>query len=127
MRIACLAGALAVPFAMPSLAAPGSDGHATPAQELNLSSLEQRVRDTGAISIFQKLALQKDVDDLLAKIRHAHAGGTANVAPLRRPYDKLLANIESQLWRDPQLAGEISASREAIWEVLSDRTRFASL
>lgn len=127
IRIACLAGALAAPFATSSLAAPGAEGHATPAQDLSLSGLEQRVRDTHAISVFQKLALQKEVDDLLAKFRQAHAGGSAELAKLRRPYDRLLGNLQSQLERDPQLANEISASREAIWEVLSDRTRFASL
>jgi hypothetical protein len=49
------------------------------------------------------------------------------LSALRRRYDKLLSNIEAMLRHDPKLANEIAASREAIWEVLADRSSFASL
>ncbi len=133
IRIAGVGGALA--FAASSYAAPApgepeaSGQHAAPvpAHELNLSGLEQRVRDTKAISVLQKLALQQQVDELLARFRYAHSSGRADLVALRRPYDRLLGSIESLLSRDPRLASEVSASREAIWEVLSDRSKFASL
>ena len=139
-RVACLAGGIAAGFATPSIAGPALSEPETAArqasgapglQELNLSGLEQRVRDTRAISVFQKLALHQEIDDLLARFRRAHSGGSSGgkgeFAALRRPYERLLANIQSLLGRDPQLANEISVSREAIWEVLTDHSKFASL
>lgn len=129
-QCACFAGGMAV-YASSSIADPAFDGAAAlqaPGPHLNLSVLEQRVRDTRAISVLQKLVLQQDVDDLLVRFRAAHRSGHAQLTALRRPYDTLLTNIQSLfVRRDPQLASEIAASREAIWEVLVDRTRFASL
>ncbi len=127
-RLALISGALAATFATTSYA--GSDAYNTqPAPEMNLHDLEKRVRATSAISVFQKLALQKEVNELLTRVRRAHSGPNSysELPPLRRSYDTLLANIQSRLGRDPQLAGEISASREAIWNVLTYRTKFASL
>ena len=96
------------------------------AAEMDLQGLEKRVRATSAISLFQKLELQREVNELLARFRQAHLGQTSEFSTLRRPYERLIASIQSRLGRDPQLAGEISASREAIWGVLTDRTKFAS-
>ena len=115
-RLAFISGALAAFFATTSIAA-----------EMDLQGLEKRVRATSAISLFQKLELQKEVNELLARFRQAHAGQSSEISTLRRPYERLIASIQSRLGRDPQLAGEISASREAIWGVLTDRTRFASI
>ncbi len=91
---------------------------------MDLQELEKRVRATSAISLFQKLELQKEVNELLARFRQAHLGQTSEFSTLRRPYESLIASIQSRLRRDPQLAGEISASREAIWAVLTDRSKF---
>jgi hypothetical protein len=133
-KAALVAGAVATAaFAPSSFAASYGDQdatvHAQPAQggEMNLTELEQRVRDTRAISVFQKLALQREVNDLLSRFRNAHTGGHNEVSTLRRPYERLIASIQAQLGRDPKLASEISASREKIWSVLTDRTKFASL
>ena len=130
-RAACFAGAFAAAYASPSIADPAFGesvaAQRAPAARLNLSMLEHRVRETRAISVLQKLALQQDVDDLLVRFRAAHRSGHAQLATLRRPYDTLISNIQSLLRRDPQLAGEIAASREAIWDVLADRSKFASL
>src|SRR5262245_25596506 len=41
---------------------------------VDLTSLEQRLRDTHAIGVFTKLALKNDVDDLLERFRAFHAG-----------------------------------------------------
>ena len=115
-RLAFILGALAASFATTSNA-----------NEMDLQGLEQRVRATRAISVFQKLELQKEVNELVARFRHAHTAQTAEISTLRPRYERLIASIQSRLGRDPQLAGEISASREAIWGVLTDRTKFASL
>ena len=112
-RLAFISGVLAVFFATSSIAA-----------EMDLHDLEKRVRATPAISVFQKLELQREVNDLLARFRQAHSAQTSEVSSLRRPYETLIASIQSRLGRDPQLAGEIGASREAIWAVLADRSKF---
>ena len=115
-RLAFISGALTALSATTSVAA-----------EMDLQGLEKRVRATSAISLFQKLELQREVNELLARFRQAHSGQASEFSTLRRPYERLIASIQSRLGRDPQLAGEISASREAIWSVLTDRTKFASL
>ena len=132
-RLAFLSGALAAFFATTSIAAPEAGApaaqsqSASGAQGMDLQELEKRVRATRAISVFQKLELQQEVNELLARFRQAHSGQTQEISTLRRPYEKLIASIQSRLGRDPQLAGEIYASREAIWGVLNDRSKFASI
>ncbi len=135
-RLAFLSGALAALFATTSIAAPGTGVSQAPAaqsqsasgaHEMDLQELEKRVRATPAISVFQKLELQKEVNALLARFRQAHLGQSSGIATLRQPYENLIASIQSRLGRDPQLAGEILASREAIWGVLTDRTKFVTI
>lgn len=131
-KAALVAGAFATAAFAPASFAAGENeaavqAHGAQGHEMNLTELEQRVRDTRAISVFQKLALQREVNDLLARFRNAHSGSQNEVSSLRRPYERLIASIQSQLGRDPKLSSEISASREAIWVVLTDRTKFASL
>ena len=129
-RFAFLSGALAAFFATTSIAASDSQAPAVPslgasrAHEMDLKELEKRVRATSAISVFQKLELQKEVNELLARFRQAHLGQTSEISSLRQPYERLIASIHDRLGRDPQLAGEIYASREAIWAVLADRSKF---
>lgn len=100
---------------------------ASPSEELSLPMLEERLRETKAISPLKKLALKSEIDDLLGRFRVAHAGGSTELAALREPYQRLMAKIQVMLKKDPQLARDIVASREAIWGVLADRTQFASL
>jgi hypothetical protein len=135
-RLAFISGALAAFFSTTSIAAPGTGESLAPAvqshsastaHEMDLQELEKRVRATRAISVFQKVELQKEVNELLARFRQAHSGQSSGISTLRQPYESLIASIQSRLGRDPQLAGEIFASREAIWGVLTDRTKFASI
>ncbi len=93
---------------------------------LDLHTLESRLKDTKAIGIMSKLALKNQIDDLLARFRTAHASG-GSVASLRPPYESLLAKVQSLLDGDPKLANDVSASREAIWGVLTDPVKFRSL
>ncbi|MGA0032336.1 MAG: hypothetical protein ACO3IW_06755 [Burkholderiales bacterium] len=94
-----------------------------------LAVLEQRLKDTGAIGVFTKLALKNQVDDLVSRIKAHHEGnGSATLAQLRQSYDQLLAKVHGLLKDgDPPLAGAIMASREAIWTVLTDPVKFAKL
>lgn len=96
---------------------------------LDLKALEQRLRDTSAIGVFTKLTLKNQVDDLLAQFKAFHEGRSqATLAQLRQKYEELLLKVVSLLQDgDPALASAISASREAIWNVLTDPKKFANI
>jgi hypothetical protein len=96
---------------------------------LDLSSLEERLRETRAIGVFTKLSLKNQVDDLLAAFR-AYYGGTLRVplAELRQRYNLLLLKVLTLLQDgDPGLAAAITTSKEAIWSILADPQKFGSL
>jgi hypothetical protein len=96
---------------------------------LDLSSLEQRLRETKAIGVFTKLSLKNQVDDLLEEFREFHRSrDQAMLGKLRQAYDLLLLKVLSLLQDDdPALARDISSSREALWKVLTDPDRFERL
>lgn len=96
---------------------------------LDLKALEQRLRDTSAIGVFTKLTLKNQVDDLLAQFKAFHQGQSQlTLAQLRQKYEELLLKVVSLLQDgDPALASAISASREAIWNVLTDPKKFANI
>lgn len=94
---------------------------------LDLESLGQRLQKTDAIGIFTKLKLKNEFDDLLADLRAAHDGrSNATPASLRERYDLLLMKVLAVLDdRDPRLAHDLTASREAIWKALNDPATLA--
>lgn len=96
---------------------------------LDMKSLETRLKETNAIGVFTKLALKNQVDDLLNQFRAFYAGRLkTTLAALRRPYEMLLLKVLALLQdSDPPLAGAIVASREAIWGILADPAKFASI
>lgn len=104
---------------------------ATPAAppSLDLPSLEQRLRDTHAIGLFTKLSIKNQVDELLSQFRAYHRGDkTVPPSQLRQRYDGLLMKVLSALQNgDPPLAAQIWSSREAIWGVLADPTKFEKI
>jgi hypothetical protein len=106
---------------------PASDKPSAPA--LDLSSLEQRLKDTHAIGVFTKLSLKNQVDDLLAQFRAFHQSPTKSPpTDLRHQYDLLMLKVLSLLQDgDPQLASAIASSREAIWGILVDPEKFAKI
>jgi len=114
------------PAAPAAKAAPVAKATAPP---LDLKALENELKATKAIGVMTKLSLKNQVDDLLSQFRAFYQGKLkTTLAELRRPFDllvlKLLALLQDS---DPTLAAAIVASREAIWGILSDRTKFASL
>lgn len=116
----------AVPPAKAGPAAPVAKAAAPP---LDVKALETQLKETKAIGLMTKLSLKNQVDDLLSQFRAFYQGKLKiTLAELRRPFDllvlKLLALLQDS---DPTLAAAIVASREAIWGILSDRTKFASL
>jgi hypothetical protein len=96
------------------------------AQHLDVAALKARLRSTKAIGVVTKLALQNQMNDLLDQFRaHHQSGQTSGVGALREPFDALVRKVVSVLHDgDPSLASEISASREAIWDILADPEKF---
>lgn len=126
----------ATPVAAPALAAaaPAATVPAQPAQPtspppLDLTALKQRLRETSAIGVFTKLALKNQVDDLLDRFRAFYRGQVKMTLPeLRQSYDLLVLKVLALLQdSDPPLAKEIATSREAIWGLLADPQKFATL
>jgi hypothetical protein len=91
--------------------------------------LETRLKQTKAIGVLTKIAISNQVDDLLDQFRAFYAGKLkTTLAELRRPYDLLVLKVLALLQDgDPALASALVASREAIWGILSDRTKFAAI
>jgi len=99
------------------------------APPLDLASLKQRLKDTQAIGILTKITLKNQVDDLLDQFRAFYQGKLkSDLAALRRSYDLLVLKVLSLLQdSDQALATAIAASREAIWGILSDPAKFATI
>ena len=119
-----------VPAAQPPKKESISSDIATPkAPPLDLASLEQRLRDTKAIGVLTKITLKNQVDDLLNQFRAFYQGKLkTHLADLRRSYDLLVLKVLSLLQdSDQALATAIVASREAIWGILSDPAKFATI
>ena len=96
---------------------------------MDLNALKEQLKETRAIGVLTKLSLKNQVDDLLQQFRDFYKG-TAKVtmAQLRRSYDLLLMKVLSLVQdADRQLATAIVASREAIWGLLADPKKFATL
>jgi hypothetical protein len=76
--------------------------------------------------VLTKLSVKNQADDLLAQFRgyHKQAGG-ATLPDLRRSYDMLVLKLLSLVQDgDPPLAMDINRSRTAIWDILSDQSKF---
>jgi hypothetical protein len=99
------------------------------APPLDLGSLEQRLKDTKAIGVLTKITLKNQVDDLLNQFRAYYQGKLrSDLAELRRSYDRLVLKVLALLQdSDQALATAIAASREAIWGILSDPAKFATI
>jgi hypothetical protein len=112
-------------------AKPGPTGQAAKATAppLDLKALETHLKETNAIGVMTKLSLKNDVDDLLDQFRAFYQGKVkTTLAELRRPFDLLVLKLLSLLQdSDPPLAAAILASREAIWGILSNPVKFATL
>jgi hypothetical protein len=68
------------------------------------------------------------VHDLLTQFRAFHQEGAGVLTELREKYSLLLLKVLALLQAgDPVLARAIAASREAIWSLLEDPAKFATL
>ena len=96
---------------------------------MDLKALKEQLKETKAIGVLTKLSLKNQVDDLLQQFRDFYTGkAQVTMAQLRRSYDVLLMKVLSLVQdADRQLASAIVASREAIWGLLADPKKFATL
>ena len=91
--------------------------------------METHLKETKAIGVLTKIALKNQVDDLLGEFRAFYQGKLkTTLAELRRSYDLLVLKVLALLQdSDAPLASAIVASREAIWGILSDPAKFATI
>jgi hypothetical protein len=96
---------------------------------LNLDTLTKQLKETKAIGLFSKLALKNQIEDLLDEFRKYYQGNSKmDMAELRRSYNLLLMKVLSLLQdEDQKLSSAIVSSREAIWNLLADPKKFATL
>jgi len=113
----------------PVAQAPKPAAPASASQTLDLNGLTKQLKETKAIGLFTKIALKNQVDDLLDQFRKHYQGKSkTDMMELRRSYNLLMMKVLSLLQNDDQkLASTIVSSREAIWDLLSDPTKFANL
>ena len=117
------------PAPQPTKSTPAAVAKSATTPPLDMKSLEARLKDTQAIGVFTKIALKNQVNDLLEQFRAFYQGRLkTTLADLRRPYEMLLQKVLALLQDgDPPLAGAIVASREAIWGILADPAKFATI
>jgi hypothetical protein len=96
---------------------------------LDVTALKEKLKATKAIGVFTKISLKNQVDDLMKQFSDYYQGKRKTTMPeLRRAYDLLLMKVLSLLQdSDQKLASEVVSSREAIWGLLSDPKKFATL
>ena len=94
-----------------------------------MNTLEEQLKETKAIGFFTKITLKNQVDDLLDQFREYYQGkAKLTMTDLRRSYDLLMMKVLSLLQdEDQKLASAIVSSREAIWGLLADPKKFATL
>ena len=94
-----------------------------------MNALKERLKETKAIGFFTKITLKNQVDDLLDQFRDYHQGkAKVTMTDLRRSFDLLMMKVLSLLQDEDQtLASAIVSSREAIWGLLADPKKFATL
>ena len=99
------------------------------APTLDLKAMKQELKDTKSIGLMSKLSLKNKVDDLLDHFRKYYQGkGKLSITDLHESYNLLMMKVLSLLQdEDPRLALAIVSSRAAIWDLLVDPVRFATL
>jgi hypothetical protein len=94
-------------------------------REMDLESLEQRVRTSSALGILDKIKLKFEVDGLIQSVSNFHNDkSNESIKVLRARYEGLLSNVLELLQKDTELRQEFSSSREALWKILLDPVLF---
>jgi hypothetical protein len=90
----------------------------------DLDMLAERLKQTSAIGVFTKLAINSEATDLIEAVKKYRklAVLQAKHAEVRSRFDGLVMKILALLEGDPQLARDIYAAREQIWSSLLEVT-----
>ncbi len=100
-----------------------------PKGEFSVANLVARIRGTGAIGFFTKLALKNQIDDLLNQFQEFHAGiNDTELSALNDRFNLLLMKVITLLQDDdPKLFQDIVSARKFLWTNLTDPERFEQL
>ena len=107
----------AAPLAKEPIVAPAS-------KAFDLDMLTERLKQTSAIGVFTKLAINSDATDLIDAVKKYRqlAVLQTKLAEVRSRFDGLVIKILALLEDDPQLARDIYVAREQIWSNLLEVT-----
>jgi len=88
--------------------------------EVDIKTLETRLKNTDAIGFFTKLAIRSNIIDLMNKIKQYRKKSMlkAKIKEIRTSYDGLILKIVALLEEDPKLSRDLYVGRESIWESL---------
>ncbi len=97
--------------------------------EFSIANLVARIRETGAIGFFTKLALKNQIDDLLSEFGEFHAEVIdIELSVLNDQFNLLLMKVITLLQDDDsKLFQDIVNAREFLWMNLADPEMFARL
>jgi len=100
-----------------------------PVSIFSIANLVARIRETGAIGFFTKLALKNQIDDLLSQFREFHEGvSNTGLSVLKGQFNLLLMKVITLLQDDdPKLFQDIVSARELLWINLADPEQFERL
>ncbi len=99
-----------------------------PGEQLDLESLERRLKKTDSLGLFTKLVLKAELDELLEDFGQHHSGrGDDGLEPLMARFESLVSRTLMLVRKgDAVLFRTLAASRGALRTVFSDPEKFAA-
>lgn len=99
------------------------------AEIVDLHTLAEGLKNSGAVGLVEKLRLKSAIDQLIDRFKAYHQGGRGFTLPqLQEQYDLLMMRIARQLQdKDLPLHGQLCNAWGSIWTALQDRDRFAEM
>jgi len=93
---------------------------------VDLDRLAEGLKNSSAVSLFEKLRLKSAIDDLIGRFKAFHRNNKQfTLAELQEQYDLLMMRIARELQdKDVTLHGQVCNAWESIWATLQDRSRF---
>jgi hypothetical protein len=93
---------------------------------VDLDRLAEGLKNSSAVSLFEKVRLKSAIDDLIGRLKAFHRNNKQfTLAELQEQYDLLMMRIARELQgKDVALHGQLCNAWESIWATLQDRSRF---
>lgn len=94
----------------------------TPAPQLDMDALIERLKQTTAIGVLTKLVLRSNVNALIDEVkRYKRAKGTpTQLERIKAHFNGLLLKVLALLDEDPKLAADIQCARDSLWHHLME-------